>query len=76
MARKTMSLYVPDDLLSEVNETAEADFRKQQDQVRYLIRLGLETRAAVLSDFEALKKTQLNMPATDEERAAMLERIR
>ena len=44
MKAKVMSLRVPEELLSSINEAASEDMRPQSDEIRYLIGLGLSDR--------------------------------
>lgn len=64
---------VDPDLIETINDTARKDYRKQSDQIRYLIDLGLRYRESLNANIE---RTQIEMPTTDEEREAALGRIR
>jgi hypothetical protein len=68
-----LGVKVDPDLLEQINKAAKEDYRKQGDQIRYLLDLGLQERNR---REQSIENTQVNMPQTAEEREAALERLR
>lgn len=67
-----MNLKAEQDLVDRVKTAAAEDDRTINDQLRYLLKIGLRYRDVIKRETEAI--TQINMPNTPEERGAMLER--
>lgn len=69
-----LTLKLPDDVREVINRTAKEDFRKQQDQLRWLIDLGLRERRrlnANKSDGDALSPSESSEHDVDQRQSAV-----
>lgn len=69
-----MNLKAEQDLVERVKTAAAEDDRTINDQLRYLLKIGLRYRDVIKRETEAI--TQVNMPSTAEDRKATLEKVR